>query len=59
MILEGSVVDAAVTSQWGTGDDQIRQTIQLISRDEYGWKVWSGNGTDWTMIMDGTWRRVN
>ena len=57
--LEGSVTDAAVTSQWGTGDSQIRQTIQIVTRDEYSWKVWSGNGTDWEMIMDGTWRRVD
>ncbi|MDJ0711243.1 MAG: hypothetical protein QNJ14_12665 [Woeseiaceae bacterium] len=57
--LDGSVADASVTSQWGEGDNQFRQTIRIASRDEYSWKVWTGNGNDWEMIMDGTWNRVD
>ncbi len=57
--LEGSVTDAAITSQWGSGDSQFRQTIQIVSRNAYSWKVWSGNGTNWNLIMDGTWRRAD
>ena len=57
--LEGSVTNAAITSQWGSGESQFRQTIQIVSRNAYSWRVWSGNGTDWSLIMDGTWRRVD
>ena len=57
--LTGSVTDATLTTRWSAGDSDIRQSIQLISKDEYTWKVWSGSGDEWELIMDGTWKRVD
>lgn len=57
--LTGDVADATLTTRWSAGDSEIRQTIQLISENEYTWKVWSGSGDDWELIMDDTWRRVD
>lgn len=57
--LTGSVTDATLTTRWSAGDSDIRQTIQLVSKDEYTWKVWSGSGDEWELIMDGTWKRVD
>ena len=59
--MEGSVSDATLTSQWNDGKAQIRQEIQIVSRDEYSWKVWSGDsdGHSWLLIMAANWRRIN
>jgi hypothetical protein len=57
--LTGDVADATLTTRWSAGDSDIRQTIQLVSKDEYTWKVWSGSGDEWELIMDGTWKRVD
>jgi hypothetical protein len=57
--ITGSVTDAALTSRWGTGDSQIRQTVQIVSRDAYSWKVWAGSDENWTLIMDGVYDRVD
>ena len=57
--LTGTVTDASLTTRWSAGDSEIRQTIRLISEDEYSWKVWSGSGDGWELIMDGTWKRVD
>ncbi len=57
--LSGDVANATLTTRWNAGDSGIRQTIQLISKDEYTWKVWSGSGDEWELIMDGTWKRVD
>ena len=57
--LEGDASNAALTSQWGTAESQIRQTIRLVSRDAYNWKVWAGDGENWELIMDADWQRVD
>ena len=56
--LEGDASNAALTSQWGSPESQIRQTIRLVSSDTYNWKVWSGDGQNWELIMDADWQRV-
>ena len=57
--LTGDVGDATLTTRWSAGDADIRQSIQLISKNEYTWRVWSGNDDEWELIMDGTWKRVD
>ena len=57
--VEGEASNAALTSQWGSAESQIRQTIRLVSADAYNWRVWSGDGENWELIMDANWQRVD
>ena len=57
--LTGGVADAALTTQWSAGDTRIKQTIKLLSKDAYSWKVWQGSEENWELIMDATWKRVD
>ena len=47
------------TSYWSPGPAQIKQTIELLDADSYGWKVWTRaeDAQPWTEIMDGVWKR--
>ena len=61
--VEVSTVDGRLlfASRWASGDDEVRQTLEVTSKDSYNWKVWvrPDSGAEWTQIMDGDWKRVH
>ena len=62
--IEGDGIGLVSTTAWGMDGTQIKERLELTSRDTMHWQVWMRNGNaaddapDWAQIMDGTWHRV-
>jgi len=57
----GEAGQESITTKWSSGGSDLKQSVQLTSKTSYSWKVWvRETGTqDWTLIMDGVWKRVD
>ncbi len=57
-IVDGKI---ALTSSWAMGESEVKQTVKLVSDEEYTWNVWTrpkDGDAEWKPAMEGTWKRT-